>query len=248
MQLLTRPDGCLSDLLLDEWLAGELEADARSSADAHLAGCRRCKARREALRRVHAEFLERAPSFEAHAEVVGEPKRPARARLRRRRVWTAASAVALAAAALLALPTTPGLEPPGTRVKGAPHVGFFVKHDGRVALGVSGQTVHPGDALRFTYSSDRALHLALLNQDAVEVTVYFADGARAVYVPAGSDVPLAFSVELDDRLGSERVYAVFCPKPFAVEPLRVALGHGQPLPVAPDCVVEVIALHKEARR
>ena len=225
MQQLTRSGACVSDLVLDEWLAGELDAAASEHVVDHVARCERCTARRSERERDREAFLGQAPSFTAHGALISGAARPTRARTRARTGWLAgAGALALAAGALLLLRTP---EDPGTRSKGAAYVGFFVKRGEHVTRGVRGQTVHPGDALRFTYTSVRDAHLALVNVDAHAASVYYPDAAHAAArVRAGSDVPLDFSVELDARLGTERVYALFCAQAFAVEPVRAALQLG----------------------
>jgi len=43
------PDGCLSDLTLDEWHAGELPAPQVLAAIEHLNACARCRERKQAL-------------------------------------------------------------------------------------------------------------------------------------------------------------------------------------------------------
>ena len=43
------PDGCLSDLTLDEWHAGELSASQVLAAVEHVDACARCRERKQAL-------------------------------------------------------------------------------------------------------------------------------------------------------------------------------------------------------
>jgi hypothetical protein len=114
-----------------------------------------------------------------------------------------------------------------------------------VTRGGAIETVRPGDELRFTYSHPRGAYLALVNLDATAASVYFPSAAsEAVRVPAGNDVALPFSVELDGQLGQERVYGVFCEEPFALEPVRAELeSRGLP-PTLPGCQLDVITLVK----
>ena len=57
-----RPESCLSDLSLDGVLAGDgLDADARASADAHLAQCAACRKRLKRLRVALKDFQENGP-------------------------------------------------------------------------------------------------------------------------------------------------------------------------------------------
>jgi len=245
MQQLSGNQPCLSNLVLDEWFAGELDAEARVRAEDHLLGCSRCAARRDALAGERSGFLQAAPDLRAlQARVVGRTPRP-------KRGWPAVvpalvSAGALAAIALIAL--QPANRPAGTRSKGGtqPQLGLFVKHGARIARAASGDTVHPGDRVRFTYTSDRDRHLALLNRDALGARIYYPSGPHAARVAAGSGVALDFSVELDAAPGVERMVAVFCDGPFLVEPLRVALAAGSRITPAKGCVVDTIDLRKAA--
>jgi len=233
----------ITDLVLDEHLAGELPAADRARVESHLASCDRCQSKRVAYEAEHAAFLAQAPALKRS---VAGPVRD------RRRgpglIALGAGALAAAAAALLILRSTPGTEPPVTRVKGGPSVSFFIKHGERVTRGVSGATVQPGDALRFTYSSEAAVHLALLGLDARAAAVYFPSADRATRVAAGRDVALDFSIELDEQLGEEHIHALFCSEPVALEPVRAALSSTRTLDAPPGCTAQRIVLHKAPAR
>jgi hypothetical protein len=241
-----RPADCLSDLALDEHLAGEQHAAARANADAHLASCGRCAQRRAQMQAQHAAFLAEIPSLSALAAARTSDVPGPRARIL---PFAVLSTRAAAAAAVLLNTGLPGLEPPkpGTRSKGAPHIGFFVRRGTKVERGASGQRVQPGDLLRFTYTADRALHLALLDRDRRGASVFFPSVGPGARVSPGSDVALDFSIALDGELGPERIVGVFCPDPFEVEPLRAALAADRALPTAADCTLSEIQLQKDAR-
>jgi anti-sigma factor RsiW len=233
----------ITDLVLDEWLTGELSPEAHARADAHFAGCERCRDKRAAYQAEHAAFLAQAPVL----------KRPVAALPKAPKPWSklmmaGAGVLAAAAAALLMLPAAPGIEPPGTRRKGGPSASFFIKHGERVTRGVSGATVQPGDALRFTYTSDAPVHLALLGLDARSASVYFPSGARAVRMAAGRDVALEFSVVLDDQLGEEHIHALFCSEPVELDPLRAQLQSTRALNLPASCTAQRIVLHKALPR
>ena len=68
MRRMIQEAACASDLMLDEWGAGELDREASASLAAHVDGCARCRARHASFEAARAAFLEEAPSFRAHAE------------------------------------------------------------------------------------------------------------------------------------------------------------------------------------
>lgn len=242
MQHVNHEAGCVSELALDEWDAGELPPDESAQVAEHVAGCPHCRTRHETLLRERTEFLAAAPSFNAHA--VHANARAKKSRVRQRFGLLVSSLTMLAAAALVVVWTgAPASE--DTRSKGRPHVSFFVKRGGDVHRGRADERFQPGDSLRFLYSSEAARYFAMFNLDAQAATVYFPAGADGVKLPAGNDVPLEFSVELDEQLGREQVYALFCETPFKVEPLRAALLRDKRLTVGAGCNADVITLHKE---
>jgi hypothetical protein len=242
MRDLNLPSGCVSDLVLDEWMTGELDAARGTQVESHLEHCPRCKDRRAVFAEAQRAFLDAAPSFDAHAAHVGRRARPG-LRATRRWPWLGA---ALAASMIALLALWPATEP-STRSKGGPHIGFFVKRGDRVTSGQSGEAVRPGDRLRFTYSSDRARYLALFNRDRRGAAIYYPSGTQAAHVAAGSGVALDFSIELDDSLGPERIYAVFCPSPFELEPMRTALMRSSDLAAPAGCHIDIAEITKEAR-
>jgi hypothetical protein len=238
----------LSELALDEWAAQELSAGESDRVAEHVASCPDCRARHAALERERGAFLAAAPSFEAHAArfVRPAPSAPRRSLLRQRVLLAVSSAAVMAAASLLVV--WMGQPVDQTRAKGAPHIGWFVKRGEQVHRGLAGETLYPRDALRFIYSSDEPRYFALFNLDARAATVYYPSSPRAVRVRAGNDLALDFSVELDEQLGTEHVYALFCESSFQVEPLRAALLESGRLPERPGCRVETITLHQAAPR
>jgi hypothetical protein len=121
-----------------------------------------------------------------------------------------------------------------------------LKRGESIIEGMPGSALHPGDRIRFVTSSDRPRYLAVLNQDGRGVSVYYPSTGDAAAVPAGSGVPLGFSVVLDDYLGRERVFALFCEQPFAVEPVRAALQAHGTVPVPAGCSLAKLELAKES--
>lgn len=240
-----RSPECLSDFALDEWIAGELGDAERTPNAAHVEQCARCQSRLAALEQETAEFLSQAPSLAAHAALTSELPATERKMTRNRMIVTASSGFALAAIVAFAImPHSPRRTTAATRIKGGVHVDFFIKRDQAVTRGVSGASVHPGDLLRFTYTSVDDAQLALINIDDRGATVYYPrDSNASIPIEAGHSIALDFSVELDDNIGSEHIYGVFCPEPFVLSAAIKGLSGPQPMPPA-HCQLDVIVLQK----
>jgi hypothetical protein len=246
------PDGCISDLTFDAWRAGELEVGRVRELERHLADCGRCRQRHESLDRQASRFLAKAPSLTAREPSRREvaPQTVSMSPQRRRRRWLASSAVALSAAAALALLLRPTRGPreitEDVLVKGQSHVSFHVQHGGSVQPGTEGQVVFPGDQLRFSVTTTKPAHVAILSLDGAGVaSVYFPTGNTSRRFGAVSSLPLDSSVMLDDTLGQERLWALFCERAFALEPLRSSLGRERTLHAPPGCTVEEHTLSKQ---
>jgi hypothetical protein len=93
-----------------------------------------------------------------------------------------------------------------------------------------GETVAPGDALRFAVSAPAKAYVAVLSLDPKgHGSVYFPLGARAEAVGPGAEVALPLGTRLDATVGEERIVGLFCSSPVELEPLRVQLERGIPL-------------------
>ena len=235
MKTQQRPSGCLSDFALDRVVAGELAGD--DATPEHLRECDRCKAREKELRDERDAF-DREPPFAL------------RARSRRRSstlVLAGTSAFAAAAALVLLLRSPVAGEVEGTRTKGTgERLSFFVKHGDAVRPAVPLETVEPGDALRFVYSAIEPRHLTVLGLDgARRASVYVSDGPSSVAIAAGTDVALSTSTVLDEVLGRETIYGVFCARSFEVEPLRRSLEETGDLRAPAGCRIETLSFTKE---
>ncbi|WP_437807519.1 anti-sigma factor family protein [Sorangium sp. So ce1078] len=257
----SRPEGCPSDLRLDRLLAGELDPAEEQATRAHLDGCAPCAARFAALEAGRAAFLADPPPLRLPAAPPAAA--PSIRRLRARALFPAVTA-ALGAAAVLAVvlitrpPAPPrgddrgaGLAPAeqGARTKGGGgRIGFYVARGEVVVPGGPGEVVHPNDRLQFTYSTADAGYFALLGVDgARKGSIYFPAGGVAAPIQPGEEVPLPSSVVLDETLGAEVLYGLFCDAPIALEPLRAALESAPDLPPAPaGCRVDRISLDKRA--
>lgn len=243
MRRMMRNEACVTDLVLDEWMADDLDRETSERVASHVASCADCNARHATYRGIHQAFLQRSPSYAQHGTRFS-PRSTQIRRPRLRAFTIAGSVLAVAAAVLLARIDA---DPLGVRSKGAAHLDFFVKRGQDVRAGVRGETLAPGDALRFTYTSQGKTHLALFNLDTHKASVYFPSGTQAAAVRGGEQVALDFSVELDAELGLERIYGLFCRESFALEPLRAALAANRDMRAPPDCQLDVITIHKAPR-
>ncbi len=243
-----RPDDeCLSDLVLDQVRVGELASEAIT---AHLDTCARCQARQRSLSEAH-EAVELPPLARPPAAPSGD--KPGRGWAR-----TGAAGLAIAAAALLVIivrPTdriedpeasTPDLRP-NTRTKGVPTLHFHIRRDGAVLEGGPGEHLRPGDALRFAYSWPEGGTVAVLSRDgAGTVSTYFPEGDHTFAAPAGEAIDLPGAVLLDEVLGDEVLYGVFCARELPLRTLERAIEAHPDGPSVDGCAIDRIRVDKRA--
>ena len=201
---------CYSGLHFDRFLLGELPDEGAAEVRAHLAGCARCTACLESLRP-----REQLPTL----RVV--PLRPRR--------WPrllAAGATVAAAASLLIVLRAPL---PADRLKGSGFaLAMYVQHGGAVRRAAPGESVAPGDAVRFSVTAPSAGYLAVLSLDPEKrASIYFPVGDRAAPIDAGADLALPLATRLDATAGEEHLTALFCAAPVELAPLRAALEQGR---------------------
>ena len=153
-----------------------------------------------------------------------------------------------------------------TRSKGAGHLRYYVREgkgvqegmrgqEGKhvqeragVHIGQDGDVLRPGDAIRFAVTLDQPAYVAVLSVDGEgKASVYFPTKRRAQRVEAGSNVLLPLSTELDDALGQEVIYGVFCQSPMLLEPIRSRLATEGESAIPQGCKVETVSFSKEPR-
>jgi hypothetical protein len=230
----SRPDTCLSDRMLDMWVAGELAGDGRDAAEGHLATCEACSARLREIERGKDEFAREAPPFAA----IAEPRE------RRRNVWPIAGALALAAA--VALVVRAPSDDFGSRTKGGDRLGFYVMHDGAVRAGANGEVVRPGDRLQLVSTNAKPRFFAVLSRDGGgHASIYFPKEPTATRLEPGVERPLPYALELDTTLGAETIYGLFCDRAGPLEPLRARLEQAGDATEWPDgCRVDRLKIEK----
>ena len=217
----TRSDDCLSDFALDR-LVGEREAHP------HLDSCERCAARVRELEQARDRFAARAV-----------PLRP------KKRAWPSIAGAALAASIAMMF-LWPDGDRTGFRTKGGPQLTFYVKHGEQVRRGSDGESVAPKDAIRFAYSAEKPYHLAVFSIDANErVSLYYPseDGTRPE--PPGADIALPLSTILDDSVGKETIWALFCEQPIDLAAIERALESSRAAPELAGCHARTVEWKKE---
>ncbi|HEY1416550.1 MAG TPA: DUF4384 domain-containing protein, partial [Myxococcaceae bacterium] len=164
-------NACLSALRLDRWMMGELDATDAETVGSHVASCATCSTAVAGMRGVREEVR----AFPIPLSLV----RPAP----RRRVASGAVAglgLALAASLVLVLRAPPATERP----KG-PGLGLamYVQHGAEVRRAAPGESVSPGDAVRFAVSTPTPAYVAVLSIDpAGRASVYFPQATHAAQV------------------------------------------------------------------
>ena len=214
-------DACVSDLVLDEIIAG---ARSRADHDPHFETCPRCSERLTLLTE-----HQRAVGDQIEMLVARAAATPATPPARHRRPWRWLAAATTVACALGAVWV--GVMPDGDRdvagdrAKGTA-IAFYVQRGGEVTPGVSGARYRTGDALRFTISTGTTGFFLLVGIDQLgEVSAYhpFA-GERSAPQRAGVGIPLPGSLVLDDSTDAEFFLGIFSRDPIEVSSVRAAVA------------------------
>jgi hypothetical protein len=236
-------DRRFTDVELERELAGDLPATrdfARQAPDAD-------RARLAELRAEHEAFLR---SVDVDMEVKRIQQRVARATPEKKMWWrwlVPASALAAAATVLLVLlrrgdtPTKPDddLQVKGDEISLIVHLAT----EGGSRRLTSGDTVAPGDKVRFEVNAVKAGYIAVVGID--------GSGALSIYHPGNGTGPIAFdpqarllpgAIALDATPGDERFYAIYSPTPFAFDAVLPTLEENRPLP--PGLSKAEVVLHK----
>jgi hypothetical protein len=205
----------VSELSIDQLLAGELHRADEAAIRDHAGECTRCGglladalAAQEAFAHVRPRlalprWYERfARGYERPARGYERPargyERPARWR---RSAPAMAAACALAAGLAFALWPHPDA---AVRTKGTAILGGFIAHGDGVRRAGPHERVATGDRVELYTTTDAPAWFAAVGADG---TVYVAP----VQVPAGRERVLPMSIALD---GSETVTGIFCPEAF----------------------------------
>ena len=198
---------CISDLRFDACFAEELAAGELASLREHVSQCTRCQAREAQL----AEQRERFAAANALPAWLAPVQVDAKTRVR----WSRSAALTSAAACalvIIGIGMLRGAREPtlgSARSKGGESISF-VKRGTDVRRGTRERPLHPGDKLRFTYTTGALRYLAILSLDGRQrASLYYPNGLQAARIAPGVDVALPSAVELDDAVGAESIFALF---------------------------------------
>ncbi|WP_257461704.1 DUF4384 domain-containing protein [Archangium lipolyticum] len=227
----------VQDAVLEMYLASALEPEARARVEEELASSEADRERLAELRADSAAFLLRQPPAAFAARVEPEPRKE------RRRRWGVLLGAALATSAVavfggvLLRPVVETPEPEYT-AKGSLVLGVYRNQAGRGVPVGPGETLGEGESIQFEVKAGASGYVAVLSRDgAGRVTVYYPYGgdAAVAYTPGQTLLPGA--IELDGTPGTEALYALFSPEPFALGAAVKALESGAPLePALPGSV------------
>lgn len=95
----------------------------------------------------------------------------------------------------------------------------------------------------------RSGYLAIFSVDgARRASTYWPYGEHAAPIGLGRDVSLPESIVLDETVGRETVYTLFCAEPVMLEPIRSALERSPDRePQVEGCTSDRVSFVKEAR-
>jgi hypothetical protein len=213
----------LTEPLLECYLVGSLDAEARARVEAVLAESEADRARLDELRAESAAFLVQHPPgllverFESS----------------QRRWWRkpmALFAPVLAVSMAVVLVVLAPWEDPYT-AKGSVSLALHRKHgEGSVRV-TPGETLSPGDTLRFEVRAEvKSGYVAVVGRDAAGVVSVYYPYEGLAAVPYSAEAPLLpEAIELSEGEGEELVYALFSPKPFTLDWAVSALKQGRDL-------------------
>lgn len=228
-------DRKFTDLELERLLAGDLPAARASEIEANATTADRT--RLDELRAENSAFLAKV-DVAAEVRAIGKRMEKVAPEPRRLSTWwkwiVTGGALAAAAAALLLVigrrtTDAPISDEDDLRVKGG-EVSLIVHTPDRQLT--TGDTVRPGDRLRFEVTAGEAGYVAVIGIDGTGVpTVYFPDrGTAAAPIDPAANRILPGAIELDATPGDETFYAVYGPAPFSIEAVLPSLQSGVPVP------------------
>ncbi|MFC1611714.1 anti-sigma factor family protein [Myxococcota bacterium] len=257
---------CLSDFQLDCLLvgktAGDLDAVEQQAWEAHIATCDLCAEKLSHLQARHEQFPAELPLPVIASETLLKVENKTKDRKAPWAWLTGAFAAAAAAAAIvLAVVSTDPLveDDMGTRLKGKPSFGVYVKRSAKVFKGESNGNYLAGDRIRFDYTSKDAVFFGVASIDPAQTVSQFVPpaGDQPLELKPASDGVIGGGIELDDTMGTEQLLGAFCPTPFSMAQLLVGLKNtgvastkamnAETIGLDERCTVQTFVLNKVPR-
>jgi hypothetical protein len=242
--------GHLSAFTLDQLLLSSLPDSEAEKARAHLEACPACRGlltEMEADQQRFAQFVlpRTMPALQERASSSSWLARLAA--LARVGLPVAAAAGAALAIALVVVRTGP--EDPGAQlgIKGGPVLQVFAARGPSVFAVKEGSRLKPGDRIRFVVekgAGDAFVLVASLD-GAGKLSIYYPTDAEQSAPLAAGRVELPGSVQLDDTLGAEHLFAFFSARPLLADEVKKALATW-PQPPQLDARLVALSFQKEA--
>jgi hypothetical protein len=211
-----RTPQCHTDFVLDQLISGDLAPAVEERARVHIASCTRCSERLREFENVRPPGYRALPALDPSART--RPRTPA---------WLGAAATLLVLLGFglhFAFERGAGpeqTEPASTRAKGALALSVVVKRRaGEIGALAPGDTVFPGDTLRFELGTAEPGFVAVLGLDAAGAVTPYAPAAGAMLeLASGAKQALPGAIVADATLGPERIVAFSCSEPRALPEL-----------------------------
>ncbi len=217
--------GHLSSPELDLLHASALSAAEKAAAEAHLTSCASCRALSEELAADRAHFQRYV--FARSLPKIAERVRPSLLE-RFAAGWKLLVPASVVGLALLVVALRPAADPE-LGIKGGGNLQVFARREEAVFPVRNGTRLAPGDRIRFVVDPGTSRFVLIASVDgAGKVSVYFPPGGvQSAPVSAGRN-ELPRSIELDEVLGTEQLFAYFSDQPLTAQDVVDALSRGEP--------------------
>lgn len=235
---------CPSDLALDRLHANECNAEESGRLEKHIAGCDACPARMEE-RRAGFNAIAEADPVRMLAAIRRGADKPAGVEQVLAWARRLLAPVAIVAAASIMLITRKPPEIATGQFKGAMALHVYRLAGEHAEEVSSGSPFSPGDRLRFAIDlpHDGTVRVLGVEANGTLYTAWPSDPREPTNRLAGPAVELPGAVELDQTVGRESLYGVWCPPPVDAV-LCHSVGPGKAPECPASCKLSAFALEK----
>ena len=226
---------CIPDIVLEQYLLGELNPERAREIDLRLAEDRELQRRVEALRASNEQILSAMPPHRAVADIGRKLRREQEPAAREARTsWFLLPAVATAAVALIAVlvfvsapsgnDSANNHDVTGILTKGDAAITLYRKAGNGTEILTDGSRARRGDTLQIGYTAAGMRYGVIASLDGRgSVTLHLPQrpGPASELQPGAVLLPVSY--ELDDAPGFERFFFVASMQPFAAGDVTTAL-------------------------